>query len=312
MRAKALQAIRRRMTLLARPKKTRNPIRSSSQAISKMGDRVADSTWSWEFKLGKYYTDEDRFEGTMPDGEVKPVVWIVIVKDHFDGLPAHVTLMSEELIARYPYDDGEERLGVQGYRGTSYWPDSGTPDAEHGLRPFLNSLSKDEYAYTGDGFRAAFSDPFDEAVLETTIGHITKLDDDGNWDEENPWVQYTTQDHVFVLSTAEYGINQAEDMPEQGRVVPYFDPEHPAYPQDPMEAWERDMKTAHLGGEEYMYWSRTATRTFFNSVALASTAEGSGSSTPSSPEGVRPVLNLSGNVRVSEIPNDEGVYEITW
>ncbi len=280
----------------------------------RIGDRVIDTSWSWEFRAGEFYSLEDRFDPDIPDPEEKPVVWIVIARDHYDGLPPHVTLMSEELIGRHPFDDSEERLNVTGYSGTSYWLDSGTGDAQHGLRPFLNSLDKSAgYSYAEDGFYSAFSDSFKNAVLETTVPHITRVDEEGNWDEDNPWRQYNTEEKVFVLSIPEYGIEFPEELPYSGSVVPYFDPQHPDYPTDGMQAWERDMKEAHVLGEQHMYWSRTPTTgQFFQSVHAASTSSGDAASSASGNMGVRPVVNLQADAHLSEAPDEDGVYHIEW
>ncbi len=279
-----------------------------------IGDRVMDPSWTWEFRLGEWYSNEDRFvHEELPEGEVKPVVWIVVAIEHYDGLPSHVTLLSEELIGRHPFDDSDERLGRTGYTGTSSWLDSGTTDAEYGLRPFLNSLPKDEgYSYAEAGFYNAFSESFKNAVLTTTIDHITRVDSEGNWDAENPWRQYTSEEKVFVFSLGEYGIQMPDEVPYTGAVVPYFDPEHPSYPEDGYEAWIRDMKKAYLGeDEDILYWTRTPSPSpFHHSVAMASTSDGESSSTASGSMGVRPAVNLSSDMRVSETPNEDGVYEI--
>ncbi len=47
-----------------------------------IGARVADPSWEWEFRTGNNYSGS---------GNVKPVTWIVVAKDHYEGLDSHVT-----------------------------------------------------------------------------------------------------------------------------------------------------------------------------------------------------------------------------
>lgn len=276
-----------------------------------VGDKVIDTSWGWEHKLGNSYTNFDFAGNELPAGENKPVQWVVAAIDHYEGLPSHVTLLSEEIIGRHPFDDGQHENNATGYRGSNHWGTSGTAGAEHGLRPFLNSFDKAEgYQYSGDGFLNAFSENFRNAVLLTTLNNATKIDEDGIWDEENPWQEYTTQDYVFVPSMAEYGNERRKDIPEMGSLYPYFDPDHPSYPSDAYDAWIRESRGLDFGDDTYVaYFSRTPSDKFFESVLFPE----NGSSTASSPQtGIRPALNIQAGVRVSPEPNPDGYYEIIW
>lgn len=92
----------------------------------KIGSRVVDRSWVWDFRKGANYSG---------NGEAKPVVWIIVAKDHYevDKTNSSVTLMSEDLIANYCFDKAK-------FRGDflTTWRNSGMPDGNIGLRPFLN------------------------------------------------------------------------------------------------------------------------------------------------------------------------------
>jgi hypothetical protein len=109
-----------------------------------IGARVVDPSWEWEFRTG------DNYSGS---GAVKPVTWIAVAKDHYDGLQPHVTLLAEELIGKHAFDDSTNR----GSRyGLNHWGDSGINNASRGLRPWLNSSG----IHSGEGFYRAFSESF--------------------------------------------------------------------------------------------------------------------------------------------------------
>lgn len=73
---------------------------SNIQPISnlKVGDKVVDPSWDWHFRTGENYTYEK-------DDKTKPVIWIVAAKNHYSEHDPHVTLISEELIGLYTFDN---------------------------------------------------------------------------------------------------------------------------------------------------------------------------------------------------------------
>jgi len=83
-----------------------------------VGDRVVDNSWSWEHRT------DGGYHGT---GEIKPVTWIVVAKNHY-GPISGVTLLTEELIARYPFDTATELntdSPIDYLRGTNVWREAG-------------------------------------------------------------------------------------------------------------------------------------------------------------------------------------------
>ncbi len=143
-----------------------------------IGDRVVDLSWEWEHRTG------DDYSGS---GETKPVTWIVVAKDHY-GSGSGVTILSEDLIGKYTFDNSTDR-GNSSW-GYNHWGESGTGNATRGLRPWLNSSG----IHNGEGFYRAFSADFQAVVVQVTIPNR-------HWEEGD---DYSTQDQVFncvLLST---------------------------------------------------------------------------------------------------------------
>jgi hypothetical protein len=196
-----------------------------------IGARVVDPGWVWEYKLGVNYSDSDWAGDPTPQGEVKPVTWIVMAKDHYDGLEPHVTLLSGELIGQYAFDNSTGRDYKDGERGYNHWGESGTANATRGLRPWLNSTG----IHAGEGFYWAFSESFKQAVLTTTLPNK-------EWQNGSA---YSTQDSVFIPSTTELGDREHVDTYHIGDVYTYF-----------QEA-DNTKRVARIGGENWFYWSRS-------------------------------------------------------
>lgn len=227
-----------------------------------IGARVVDPTWQWEFRTGNSYSSE-------PGDVTKPITWIIVAKNHYQINEAHVTLLSEELIGKFPFDDSTNR-GSQ--YGDHHWGNSGHPNASRGLRPWLNSTDIHE----GEGLYQAFSPDFRQAVLATNVPN-------SYWDANH----YITADNVFIPSSQEVGDDKYKVM-NFGSRYPYF-------------AETIDSKNPEdLGIIDDWYWTRSID--LQGSVRRAS---GSGEfyhgNANRSSSGVRPVLNIRANVMVSEM-----------
>ena len=214
----------------------------------------------------------------------KPVTWIVVAKDHY-GDGSGVTLLSEELIGRFIFDN---RTGVH-HGGVNNWGDS------NHIRPWLNSSGT---SYTGAGFFNAFSNEFKNAVL------LADIPNKGFKDYNSPGryhYNYNTQDRVFIPSTTEMGDNNIQNTYEIGTVFPYFN-----------GAADAD-RIAKLGTNNSPYWTRSP-----NSLEdivhcfLADGSHGVNWIKAKGNNGVRPTLNISGDILVSGMSNAGGVYEIFY
>ncbi len=233
-----------------------------------IGARVVDPSWEWEFRIETHYT-----HGRGEEDQTKSVTWLIVAKDHYEGLGPHVTLLSEELIGRFPFDDNIDRGSEY---GSNHWGNSGNTNDGRGLRPWLNSTG----IHSGEGFYRAFSEGFKQAVLTTTVPHK-------KWQSGSA---YSTSDNVFIPSATELGDTTHHDTYPIGTAYAYF-----------KEA-NNNQKVAILGGEAWWYWTRSPDSNYGFYVLGVERADDFGSDTANSDLfGVRPVLNLKAGTLVSEI-----------
>ena len=226
-----------------------------------IGARVVDPSWEWAFKTGENYTGP---------GESKPVTWIVVAKNHYGEPDGHVTLLAEELIGRFLFDDSTDRGSN---RGSNHWGDSGKADAERGLKPWLNASA----IHQGEGFYAAFSDCFKSLVLVTGVPNR-------EWSEES-W--YVTDNKVFIPSTTELGDRDHDRTYKIGKTYPFFD-----------DAGSAD-RIAWLADESAEYWTRSPALYACSVRIVNESGVFNNKSVSDGPYGVRPVLNLCADTMVS-------------
>ena len=237
-----------------------------------VGARLVDPAWEWEFRTGPSYSKK-------AGDEIKSVTWLVVAKDHYDGLEPHVTLLSEELIGRFPFDNSTDRRFQV---GCNHWGESGTTNASHGLRPWLNSTG----IHSSEGFYQAFSYDFKRSVITTNLPNKDNLDN-----------TYSTSDRVFIPSTTELGATRHGFTRIIGESFAYF-----------VNAQDSD-RIALLMGQKELYWTRSPTPSATGVGLRCINAGGGGydyrgayevakeNKTP-----VRPALNLQSDTLVSEIP----------
>jgi len=236
-----------------------------------IGTRVMDPCWEWEFRTGYDYTGS---------GAVKPVAWLVVAKDHYEGLEPHVTLLSEELIGLFPFDYSTNRSHKGAKYGRNHWGESGTGNAFRGLRPWLNSTG----IHSDEGFYRAFSESFRQAVLTTTVPNK-------EWQNGST---YNTEDKVFIPSITELGLGHSDhDLTYPiGSAYPFF------------SGASNAKIVAMLGGKTSWYWTRTPNSRRGYEVRSIASASGFGALS-----GIRPAVNLKSGilVSISQQPVDEMV-----
>jgi len=239
-----------------------------------VGTRVVDPSWEWEYRLGVNYSDQDWDGEPTPPGEIKPIKWIVVARDHYDLEEGHVTLLSEELIGLFAFDDSSDRNPEGSIKGYSHWGESGTGNASHGLRPWLNSTG----IHSSEGFYLNISENFKEAVLTTLVPN---KDSYGN--------AYSTSDKVFIPSTTELGDGEHKNTYRIGNTYDFF-------------ADNDNLKrAATLSGITKFYWTRSPSD--FNMRLGGRVSEFYRDSASNGRHGVRPALNLKADTLVSEIGN---------
>lgn len=187
-----------------------------------IGDRIVDLSWSWEFRNEAGYSGQ---------AEEQHITWIVVARDHYADLEPHITLLSEELIGCYVFDNSTDRGGTM---GSNHWGESGKANATRGLRPWLNSTG----ISSGEGFYHAFSDSFKNNIVTTSLPNR----------EWRQGTAYITEDRVFIPSTTELGDTLHTWTYEIGTAFPYF------------EGVEFSKKFALLAGDTRWYWTRSPNR----------------------------------------------------
>lgn len=248
-----------------------------------IGDRVVDSSWQWEYRTGNSYSFQ-------VGDESAPVTWIVVAKNHYEveGNVDHVTLLAEDLICKHAFDDSSNRGDDW---GSSHWGDSGKPDAEYGLRPFLNSMENDR-SYVGEGFLNAVGPQFKEVLLTTMVPNR-------GWEEGD---RYTTRDKVFIPSSTELDEEDPDYTYEAGEVYPYFD-----------DAGEEEL-VARLAGIPQMYWTRSPHISAYDRSDTLRAVDAGGEFKQTyagrTDNAVRPVVNVSSETQVSSNPNISGEFEM--
>jgi hypothetical protein len=241
-----------------------------------IGARVADPSWEWEFRTGENYSGS---------GDVKPVTWIIVAKNHYKVKPSffkkgesHVTLLAEELIGKHAFDNSTNRSHEYAKYGYSHWSESGSGNATRGLRPWLNSTP----IHGSEGFYRAFSKVFKRAVIATTVPNR----------EWKNGTAYITTDYVFIPSTTELGDSAHNLTYPFGSVYPFFSGANDA------------KRVALLGGEADSYWTRSP-GSFYGYVLRCVNRDGvfycTSHANFRSSLGVRPAVNLKSDTLVSEI-----------
>jgi hypothetical protein len=230
-----------------------------------IGSRVVDPSWEWEYRIGANYS------GT---GQVKPVIWLVVARDHY-GSDSGVTLLSDELIGRVAYDNSTH---LNEY-GNNHWGESGSHStATWGLRPWLNSTG----IHSGEGFSQAFSEEFKQAIVVTTLPN-----NDGQ-----TGAAYYTEDRVFIPSTTELGQTVHQRSYPIGKIFPYFAESNHVN------------RIASLGGSRSWYRTRTPVadrRQYSSNVSPDDGGFYISHLNRNGELGIRPALNLKAETMVSEI-----------
>jgi serine/threonine protein kinase len=230
-----------------------------------IGSRVVDPSWEWEYRIGANYS------GT---GQVKPVIWLVVARDHY-GSDSGVTLLSDELIGRVAYDNSTH---LNEY-GNNHWGESGSHStATWGLRPWLNSTG----IHSGEGFSQAFSEEFKQAIVVTTLPN-----NDGQ-----TGAAYYTEDRVFIPSTTELGQTVHQRSYPIGKIFPYFAESNHVN------------RIASLGGSRSWYRTRTPVadrRQYSSNISPDDGGFYISHLNRNGELGIRPALNLKAETMVSEI-----------
>lgn len=247
------------------------------------GTRVVDPNWYWEY----------------PNGELRPVTWIVVAKNHYSGGAAgrlasswnHVTLLAEEIITQCPFDTSEERW-FNGQGGS--WQKSGNHGADFGIRKYLNGESfYDYYNMDRNEYDSAFWDnmtpDFQSYVYST---YTPTRNADGS--------SYESLDKIFLPSATELGYTESElnYVLTSGVDWGYFT--------------SNAQRRAILGDQYHIYYTRSVSEYLSHLAVVSAWGSQSAESADNPNNGVRPALNMYYDAPVSAAANGDGVYEFNF
>lgn len=159
---------------------------------------------------------------------------------------------------------------------------------------------------TQAGFLTGFSAEMLAALLTTTLT-VAKPSVDGSGSE-------TVQDKVFLLSIAEVGLGSENGISEGSKLAMFSDNNSRRAIPTVQAVNNSEYQTSSLSASQYWWWwLRSPSSSNAVSVrCVNSDGSLSDSSACLGLRGVRPALNLSSDILVSNTPDSEGYYTIVW
>lgn len=250
-----------------------------------------------------------------------PIGWVIGDKSH-SGYPANsTTLVAENIIKICCFDamesDGNldrERYGNNRYSlaNIRQWLNkSGTGwyQAQHSYdRPPSNS-----YVWSGyneydaqSGFLTGFGAEMLAALLTTTLT-VAKPGTDGGGSE-------TVQDKIFLLSMAEVGLGSENGVAEGTKLAMFSDSASRLCKPTAQAVSNSEYTAGDLSASQnWWWWLRSPCSSYANYVrCVYSGGSLSNYNAYNGHRGVRPALNLSSDILVSDAPDSEGYYTIIW
>lgn len=257
--------------------------------------------------------------GTMYYG--KPLIFQVAAKNHA-GYPGNaVTLLTERIIALKAFDAKEPGNADANRRGNgnNRYKDSNMRQwlnkeastwyaAQHGADAPPNTAGVTDNPYdTEKGFLANFSKAFRDRILPTnlTVGRNTVTDGGGS---------ETVSDKVFLLSNTEVGLSNENNIAEGSKLALFTDnPSRVARPTAEAVANSTYKNSGFNVNAGWYYWLRTPFAAHSYHVRYVG-ADGAlfYYYAYNGYFGVRPALNFPSDIRVSDTPDSDGAYIITF
>ncbi len=258
-----------------------------------IGARVVDRSWSWETRVGPLSPDGVPYSGS---GITSPVVWVVVAKNHY-GENSGVTLLAEDLLGRYLFDNSSDRDSVYSF-GSNHWGDSGSTDAQRGIRKFLNGSSykgADENVY-GITFFDSFSEGFQRSLLAVSLPCIEN-NAEGTPYEGN---EYFATDYVFLPSEKELNGTGTYAHTEE-KVWSFF-----------KKKGDAARMATEASGKDSRYWTRTPNTNYSFSLRYVMEDGSFDDSSAASLANMwfRPALNVRADLSVNLSTEDYRLYEI--
>lgn len=250
-----------------------------------------------------------------------PIPFQIADKNH-TGYPANsVTLVTEKIIKLCCFDAtesggnsdrqswGNNRMVLANIRQWLNKSGAGWYQAQHSYdRPPSNAYVWSNYnEYDGQpGFLTGFGPEMLAALLTTTLT-VAKPTTDGGGSE-------TFQDKVFLLSMAEVGLGAENGINEGSKLALFSDNNsRKAYPT-PQAVSNSEYTSSSLTASQPWWWWLRSPYSSYAHIVRSVLSDGSLSTYNAyvGLGGVRPALNLSSNILVSDTPDSEGYYTIVW
>ena len=252
-----------------------------------------------------------------------PIIWEIGDKNHA-GYPANsVTLVAANILKLACFDakeSGNSDSSRRNYGNNRYslsnlrqWLNkAGSPwyQAQHGAdaAPTNANVWSNYNEYDDEaGFLTGFSAQMLAAILNTTLT-VAKAGVDGGGSE-------TVTDKVFLLSKAEVGLG-AENGVSEGSTLAMFSDNASRQCRPTAQAVANSEYTSGSlsASQPWWYWLRSPYASGSHYVRLVN-SDGTlcrSSGAYYGDVGVRPALNLSSSILVSDSPDSDGAYTIVW
>ena len=228
-----------------------------------IGAKVYDPAWKWEFRKGSNYSRQ---------GERKHLVWIVVASNHY-GEKSGVTLLSEELIGKYSYNqslDYSSRL----HGNINEWESSIYANAATNVPAWLNSTRLEN----GASFYQAIANGFKTALLTAAVPNC-------KWEDGSA---YQIRTNIFIPSSTELGDLDNANSYRIGQIYPYF------------VDLPFGKRIGKLYGETCYYWTRSPDINSEKFIRVVNLSGGfCGAPVKYGSYGVRPAVNMNADVRVA-------------
>lgn len=250
-----------------------------------------------------------------------PIIWQVADKNH-SGYPANsVTLVAANILKIAAFDaneSGNSDSNRRKYGNNRYalsnirqWLNkSGLPwyVAQHSADATPSSGNVSYNPYDGQsGFLTDFSAQMKAALLDTTLT-VAKATVDGGGSE-------SVVDKVFLLSKQEVGLGSENSIAEGSRLVLFSSDNSSRLCKPTANAVSNNTynNSSLSASQNWWWWLRSPNSSYSYAARSVSSNGRSDYSTASyGHRGVRPALNLSSGILVSDSADSDGVYTIVW
>lgn len=264
-----------------------------------------------------------KFGSYSVNGEAaQPIVWTIVAKNHTGYPDNSVTLHTSKIIdircidekepnnsnsdrqeygnSRYSVSNLDQWLNKDSAAGKWY---VAAHDADQA--PDLDSTVERKRPYAErPGFLNAFTQVEKDAILSTTIQATGQNIDNSQYE--------TIERKVFLPSYTEIGLSNTY-APIEGSTWGYYTDNASRVAYLTQQSFDAIPGYVSTITSPIYWWLRTVIYDdiHYGSTLISSTGESS-YTTPISPYGIRPALNLSNTLKVSDTTDSDGCYTFTW